>query len=114
MNIQNPFEEIIDRLLRIENYLAAWKHDSQLISPPREELPVNISEASEVTGLAVKTIYGLSHQRIIPCHKRGKRLYFFRSELIAWIKSGRRQTIREIKETASKSLYSSDAERREK
>jgi hypothetical protein len=37
-------------------------------------------------------------------NKRGKRLYFYRSELTEWIKSGRKKTAEEIREEAVQHL----------
>lgn len=38
------------------------------------------------------TVYGWVHTRTIPFHKRGKKLFFLKSEIDAWLKSGRKQT----------------------
>jgi excisionase family DNA binding protein len=46
--------------------------------------------AREVTGLAARTIYKLTHRRTIPHRRVGGRLYFRRSELEAWLDNGRR------------------------
>ena len=56
---------------------------------PEDEL-LTVKEASMVIKLAVPTIYGLVHKNEIPYSKRGKRLYFRKSELLEWINSGKR------------------------
>lgn len=104
MALQNPFEELAERLKRIENHLTAMNHQSQEQGKQEDDLPITISEASKLTKLAVPTIYGLVHQRKIPSYRRGKRLYFLKSELLNWIKSGRQSTIQEIKKDAQNSL----------
>ena len=100
----NPFEELADRLDRIENRLSALHHESKNFEDHDDDLPITIQEASELTKLAVPTIYGLVHKRKIPSYRRGKRLYFLKSELLAWIKAGRRSTIQELREDAQNSL----------
>ncbi len=50
-----------------------------------------LSEASTLLGLARSTIYNLVSQRRIPNSKKGKRLYFSRRALLAWVESGRRE-----------------------
>ncbi|MBP6002213.1 MAG: helix-turn-helix domain-containing protein [Pyrinomonadaceae bacterium] len=55
-----------------------------------------IGLAMEVTGLAKATIYSHVSRRSIPHKKRGKFLYFSKSELIDWINGGRRKTHEEI------------------
>lgn len=54
---------------------------------------LTIQEAAEILHLSVPTIYGFVSRAAIPCMKKGKRLYFSRSELTAWIKMGRKNTI---------------------
>jgi excisionase family DNA binding protein len=53
--------------------------------------PLTIDEACRVTGLAKSTIYYLAPKGLIPCQKKGKRLYFFEDELLLWIKSGNKK-----------------------
>ena len=52
--------------------------------------------AEVVTGLSRSTIYKKTHRREIPHRHVGGRLYFRRSELEAWLDSGRRPTAEEI------------------
>ena len=42
------------------------------------------------------TVYGWVHHKLIPCHRRGKKLYFLKSEIDAWLKTGRKKTVAEI------------------
>lgn len=41
------------------------------------------------------TVYGWVHHRQVPCHRRGKKLYFLKSEIDTWLKQGRRKTVTE-------------------
>jgi excisionase family DNA binding protein len=50
---------------------------------------LTVKEAAKLLNLAVPTIYGLVHRRQIPFHKKTKRLYFFKDQIIKWIQSGR-------------------------
>ena len=63
-----------------------------LISAPQENADLHtvldIKEASELIGKTIGTIYSLTSQKAIPYSKRGNKLYFFKDELLAWIKSG--------------------------
>lgn len=58
-------------------------------------IPVGIDRASEITGLAVNTIYRYTRYGQIPCYKQGKKLYFFEDELSEWLLSGKRETLEE-------------------
>lgn len=71
--------------------------------PIKDEL-LTISAAAEMLSVSVPTVYGYVHQRVIPCMKRRGRLYFSRSGLLAWIQSGKRSTLDEIKTNALNSL----------
>lgn len=59
------------------------------------EKPCNVSEAAEFTDLEEPTIYKHVKNRTIPFHKQGRKLYFFKSELVAWIKAGKVSTTSE-------------------
>ncbi|MBO9620001.1 MAG: helix-turn-helix domain-containing protein [Niabella sp.] len=60
------------------------------------ERPVNIKEAKIITGLSLITLYRGAAAGTIPSYKRGSRVFFFESELLAWIKSGKRKSQFEI------------------
>jgi excisionase family DNA binding protein len=93
--MSNPFEDITARLDRMENLL---EHLSQPLMPP---LPAadeigGVDMAAAVTGLAKSTVYNFVCEGRIPHMKRGKKLYFSRSELLAWIREGKRKTQADI------------------
>jgi excisionase family DNA binding protein len=67
--------------------------------PSGEEL-LTIQEAANLLHLSVPTVYGLVHRKEVPVCKKGKRLYFPKQELVEWIKSGRKQTVKELTEEA--------------
>lgn len=55
---------------------------------------------------AKATVYGEVNRGVIPVHKRGKKLMFLKSEIDAWLKSGRRKTHSEIQAEADTYLES--------
>ena len=63
---------------------------------------LNIQEASKLLNLSVSTIYSKVCKRELPVNKQGKRIYFYRHELMKWIKSGRVKTYLEIKNDIEK------------
>lgn len=69
--------------------------------PPEAENPININGASEVSGFTVPTIYGYCQRNEIPYYKKANRLYFFKSEILDWIRTGKQKTIKEIQEDAN-------------
>lgn len=48
------------------------------------------------------TVYGWVHTGTIPVHKRGKKLYFLKSEIDLWLKQGRKKTLAETEAEADK------------
>ncbi len=93
--MNNPFETIEERLSRIEILLINMKFQTGDSINPGSDSPLTITQAAELLNLTTPTIYGLIHKRIIPHNKKGKRLYFLKSELLDWVKSGRKKTIAE-------------------
>jgi excisionase family DNA binding protein len=53
---------------------------------------MNVQQVAGYLTLSVQTIYGLVHKMEIPNFKRGKRLYFKRTEIDDWIGQSRRKT----------------------
>ncbi len=100
--MNNPFEQLNDRLTKIEDILL------NLTKEPKNEANVDellvIEDAAKFLNLAVPTIYGKVSNNSIPFNKRGKRLYFLKSELIEYIKQGRNKTNLEIEKDAESYL----------
>lgn len=104
--MENPFETIIQRLDAIERLLIEIKTGSSIENVPTwngNEL-MNVQQVAEYLTLSVQTIYGLVHKMEIPNFKRGKRLYFKRTEIDDWIGQSRRKTRVEIEQEASNYL----------
>ena len=106
VNMTNPFEVIEQRLTNIEALLINIKHLPHLNYSQEDDKILTIDKAAEFLHLSVPTIYGLVHESKVPHSKKGKRLYFFKTELEEWIKAGKRKTISEI--TAEAELYVSN------
>lgn len=62
--------------------------NSQLQKP---EQFLTVQEAAKFLNLTVPTIYSKVSKRELPCMKRGKRLYFSSTELMEYIKEGRKK-----------------------
>lgn len=52
------------------------------------EQMMTLAEACKFIGKKPSTMYSLTSERRIPFRKRGNKLYFFKKELLEWIKSG--------------------------
>ena len=99
--MNNPFEVIEARLSSIENLILDLKHKPQTVDPTEQpEQLLTIQEAAEFLSLTVPTIYSKVSKREIPCMKRSKRLYFSRTELLDYLKHGRKKSNAEIEQEA--------------
>lgn len=87
-------DQITENILKAINYSKTSEEDAFL----------SIEEAALIVNLSKATIYGLTHQKEIPFHKRGKRLYFLKSEILHWIKSGKRESKSDIENRADEYL----------
>jgi len=88
--IHDKLEHLEKLIIRISN-----------VEENKEEV-LNIQEASKLLDLSVSTIYSKVWKREIPVNKQGKRIYFYRHELMKWIKSGRVKTYLEIQNDIEK------------
>ncbi|MFD1144550.1 helix-turn-helix domain-containing protein [Larkinella insperata] len=89
--MNNPFEPINARLNNLE---ALTLEVLQLLRSPNQSASDQIGGielAAQITRLSKARIYTLVSERAIPHKKRGNRLYFNRTELIAWVEQGNRQ-----------------------
>lgn len=96
------FEEIIRKISDqvTDNIMKA-------INPsinPEEDRFLTIEETSKIIDLAKPSIYGLVHKNKIPFHKKSKRLYFLKSEILDWIKSGKQATKSDLEIRANEYL----------
>jgi excisionase family DNA binding protein len=92
--MENPFLEITARLDALAVDVRALKSRT-MNDKPTDEIG-GLDLAVNITGLARRTIYKLTHRREIPHRRVGGRLYFRRSELEQWIDAGRRRTVAEV------------------
>lgn len=83
--------KLFDKMERIESLLKSLSPGAK-----EEEQLLTITKAAEYLNLSVATLYSKVSRNEIPVCKKGKRLYFYKSELTAWIKSGKISTVDEI------------------
>ena len=91
-DIKNDVKEMKALILQKANY------------KPEVDNPISIKGVSELTGLTVPTLYGYCQRNEIPYCKKGNRLYFFKSNIVEWIKNGKRKTLKELQEEADSYL----------
>ena len=86
--MHNPFEVLYRHLERLEALIIDRLPLSN-VQPPVPEIG-GLPLAQEITRLSKARIYNLVSSRSIPHMKRGNKLYFSRTELLAWVAAGSR------------------------
>lgn len=84
--------QIYNKLEIIEKLLLEKKQPQ-----PESDEQMTVEQAARFLNLSVSTIYSKVCRSEIPVNKQGKRLYFYKSELAAWIREGRKKTREEIR-----------------
>jgi excisionase family DNA binding protein len=90
--------KIIGKLFVKLNKIEKLLKEQKIIDADKNEELLTIEGAAELLKLSVATIYTKVCKNEIPVNKQGKRLYFYRAELLDWIKSGRIKTNAEIQQ----------------
>ncbi|HPE87678.1 MAG: helix-turn-helix domain-containing protein [Bacteroidales bacterium] len=76
---------------------------NQQATPPSEQL-LTVKEAADFLNLSVPTIYSKVSRGELPVMKRGKKLHFSSTELMQYLKDGRKHTNSEIETEADNFL----------
>ncbi|MFE3866472.1 helix-turn-helix transcriptional regulator [Flavobacterium sp. LS2P90] len=87
-------DQITEKILQAINFSKTSDEDAFL----------NIDEAAKLIDLAKTSVYGLVHKNKIPYHKKSKRLYFLKSEILDWVKSGKQESKSELEIRANEYL----------
>lgn len=80
------------------NILKAVRNEQPTTNQPEQLL--TIQEAAEFLSLTVPTMYSKVSKGELPVMKRSKRLYFSRTELLEYLKDGRKKSNAEIEQEA--------------
>ncbi len=88
--MNNPFETINARLSNLEALTLEALNCLRTTTSTTSPEVGGIELAQEITRLSKPRLYALVSARGIPHSKRGNKLYFNRTELLAWVEQGRR------------------------
>ena len=58
--------------------------------------PMNIDETAEFLDMPKASVYQFTSTRQIPFNKVGKKLFFFKKDLLAWLEAGKKKTQKQI------------------
>ena len=85
----------------IQNCLRKVLSEQISVSTKIEDEIINIKQAAIFLNLATQTLYGFTSKNTIPFLKRGKKLYFRKSELESWLAEGKQKSNSEISQELS-------------
>ena len=92
MNKEITFDKLPEAVTYLTEQVTAIKEMVSALHPPvpEEKSLIGIDEACVIIQKAKPTIYALVRKGIVPAYKRGKKLYFYKEELLQWVESGRK------------------------
>lgn len=83
-----------------ELILKSIKTALQLHTPLKTATPYkhifDANEAAQFLQISKHTLYRMTSNNEVPHFKRGRKLYFKRSELLKWIEAGKQKTVDEM------------------
>lgn len=79
---------------------AALSERTSLEGRASQEGPLTIVQAAAYLNISLSTLYRYTSQRLIPHHKPGKVIYFYREELDDWLLDHRKLTRKQVEEGA--------------
>lgn len=100
-NLPNEIRLLRDEVSQLSQFLRTKDSTSKEL-----ENPIEIQDAAKLIRVSVPTVYAYTSSNKIPFHKSGKKVLFFRSELLDWLKSYKNKTVTEIENEADNFLAS--------
>ncbi len=93
---------LTQQVSELKQLLLESRQPNTSISQPEQLL--NIQQAAEFLNLTVTTMYTKVSKGELPVMKRGKRLYFSQTELLEYLKTGRKKSNTEVQAEAANYL----------
>lgn len=103
--MDNPFKAINEKLNNIEAILKDLKTNPSQASQTPQKQVFNFEQGCKYLGICKSFGYKLTSNRKIPHSKRGKRIYFEKSELDNWLISNKVKDINAIQKDADNYNY---------
>lgn len=95
-HIPNPFQLLLDKLCMLERKIDALSEEKRSsVSDTINDDLLTVREAADYLRLSTSTLYGLTSKCLVPFMKQGKRLYFKKENLRAWLEGGSQQPVSE-------------------
>lgn len=86
----------IRAIIREEVSSVLEKRNINEVAEKEQERIITFQEACDFLKIAAPTLYKYTSKSMIPHIKKGRKLYFNKSTLIDWLKSGEKKSISDI------------------
>lgn len=101
----NTFDSLPNMVYELKEKMDYFTSIVESLKPAKESNKLlTIDEAAKLLDLKVSTMYSKANKNELPFMKKGKKLYFFKSELLSYVKSGKIPSIEEIHDRAKNYL----------
>ena len=101
--MENPFKSIEQKLDRLQFTVDELQIINQSKNKSDSDI-LGVKEASKLLGLAEGSLYNMALTGKIPSYKEFGKRYFFKSELIDWIRKGKKKTKEKLIEEVNQNL----------
>ena len=85
--LKPPSSEKREQVIELKKMVSELKPSSS-----EKRVLIEIEDACRIIHKAKATVYTLVRKGILPAYKKGKKLYFYEDELLAWVENGRKKT----------------------
>jgi len=100
--IKKVIKELLDPIIEDAVRRAMVQYFSGIVDNPTTTNEVmDVNGVANYLNLTKSAIYSMTHKREIVHYKRGKKLYFYKSDMEDFIRQGRVKTMEEIEQEAS-------------
>ena len=87
IELKKMVSELTEQVIELKKMVSELKPSSS-----EKRVLIEIEDACRIIHKAKATIYTLVRKGILPAYKKGKKLYFYEDELLAWVENGRKKT----------------------
>lgn len=110
-NLPQAVQKLHERFDRMEQLL---KERGKPPDQPPDKILMTVKELAVFLSISVQSVYTLMHNRSIAYHKKEKLCYFFMSDVLEWLRSGRQKPSEEIEAMANNYLHNKNLKKNKK
>lgn len=105
---QITFDQLPNAVSRLHSKMdsmEAMLENLSLFKPHEPDELLTVEQCAEFLSISVQTVYGLMSRNELPVMKRSKRCYFLKSDLLIYLKEGKKKSPAEISAAIESHLH---------